>query len=83
MVYFRKAGDYGKQVKHAQPVFFRSEQRMRSLNEAVFHRNDYNSEWRIPDDFFREHFRYEHSTGIYRTDLHYCDIVQFLTVEKL
>ena len=81
MVYFRKAG---KKISQSnETVFFTSESRIKSLNETIFHRNDFNSEWRIPNDFFKEHFKYEHGSGIYRTKMAYKDIEQFLDVQNL
>jgi hypothetical protein len=81
MIYFRKAGK--KITGSNETVFFTSESRIRSLNETIFHRNDFNSEWRIPDEFFKKHFKYEHSSQIYRTILTYKEIEQFLEVQDL
>ena len=58
-------------------VFFQPKNRMKTLADCLWHRNDYETEFNIPYDFFREHFKYEHRTGIYKTKLTYKDIWQY------
>lgn len=47
---------------------------------TIFHRNDFSTLIRLPWPFYRKHFIFERSTGIYRTELTYGEIQQFITV---
>lgn len=52
----------------------------RNATGTIFHNNKYSSVYRIPVEFFKEHFKYERKTNIYRTTLKYGDIKQFREV---
>jgi len=73
MVYFLKAGLPNLLDK----VFFSSRSREKTATPRIYHRNKYSSFWRIPDMFFKRHFKYERWSGIYRTNLRYIDIEKF------
>ncbi len=77
MIYFRIAGDIRRRTGK---VFLQSRNRLKSLNRTIFHRNDWNTDLRIPIESFKKNFKYEHFTGTYRTELCYCDLVDFAEV---
>ena len=73
-VYFIKAGH-----KHDKDrVFLESTDRRKGPDGRIFHNNETTNYIRIPCPFFKEHFKYEHLSGIYRTDLTYGDIRQYI-----
>ena len=54
----------GKRKANEQ-VFLMSEHRCYNQNRPIFHKNDYHTIVKIPDNIFKTHFRYKHSNGIY------------------
>lgn len=66
----------------SERVFFTSDhRRMADLahsQHTIYHRNDWTSLYTIPVNFFRAHFQYDRSAGIYRTDLRYQDVLEYL-----
>ena len=73
-IYFMLAG---RVKNNNDTVFFQSKNRQYTTNFTVCHNNDYSAFYRIPIDFFKKHFKYEHSSGIYRTKITYAEILHF------
>ena len=46
-------------------------------NGTIFHKNDYSNIIALPKAFYKEHFKYDRSTWIYRTELSYGDVKQY------
>ena len=69
---FLKAGKHDHYSRF--DLFLTSENRRKAAKGTVFHRNDYSTVYSFPEDYFRENFKYEHGSGIYRTSLRHCDI---------
>ena len=57
-----------------EDIFMASKHRERSKNYTIFHHNRYTTEFRIPMDVFKENFKYERFSGIYRTKLTWGDL---------
>ena len=55
-------------------IFVTSRHRKNSGNYTIFHHNDSTTEFRIPADVFKANFRFERSSGIYRTKLSFGDL---------
>ena len=66
-IIFAKAGTFYDEER----VFFQSRSRQKSAKYTIYHRNDNTTEWAIPIDIFKRNFKYERSSGIYRTELTY------------
>jgi len=66
-VYFRLAGM--KKHNSLDVVFLQSKNRLKTLSDPIYHRNDRTTELQIPKDEFKKHFSYERFSGIYRTEL--------------
>ena len=79
-VFFDLAGDHSQ---HNDCVFLMSRNRKYSKNAKAYeHRNDYTTHIIFDMEFFKKNFKYDRLNGVYRTDLRYQDIKQFMTVEK-
>ena len=55
-------------------AFVMSEHRKKSGNYEIFHHNDNTTEFRVPADVFKAYFKYDRSSGIYRTKLTFGDL---------
>jgi hypothetical protein len=66
-VHFRVAGM--KKYNDLNTVFLQSKNRLKTLSDAVYHRNDYSTQLQIPHNEFKKYFSFERGSGIYRTDL--------------
>lgn len=51
--------------KDNEPVFLMSLHRTYKANQTIFHHNNYHTVVHIPNNVFKEHFKYNHSSGIY------------------
>ena len=69
-IIFAKAGTF----YDAESVLFQSRARQKSEKYTIYHRNDNTTEWAIPIDIFKQNFKYERGSGIYRTELTYGDL---------
>ena len=78
-VTFLKAGDFSK--VGSELVFLQSRNRV-YRHDTIFHRNDHSTIFRIPSGVFKEHFKYERSSGIYRTALKYKDLTKYTEIVK-
>jgi hypothetical protein len=81
-VYFEKAGN---NKSSCFPVFFQCRQRHYKTNFTIFHNNDYSTFWRIPENFFKQNFKYNPQNHTYDNlnKLTYRDIQQYSTVRKI
>lgn len=77
-VYFAVSGN---KKNNPEVVFLTSRNRLKSFNDNIFSRNDYLTYLKIPKDFYKEHFYFERSSGIYRTRLTWKDLDQFVHIE--
>lgn len=77
-IYFRKAGLIPTNLDN----FFLTSKHRVKVNSTIFHNNDYSTEYRFPVEFFKRHFVYNRSTGIYKTNLCNKDVARFSNVIK-
>jgi len=71
----------GREIPN-DPVFLtsrhREHARLARQRHTIYHRNDWSTIWTIPVEVMKEHFHYDRSSGIYRTDLKYKDIACYM-----
>ena len=73
-VKFTVAGDKTKNKN--DNVFLDSRHRVPSFNRYVeTHRNDHTTRINMTSEFYKKNFKFEKSSGIYRTDLKWQDLI--------
>jgi hypothetical protein len=80
-VYFRVAGM--KKHNDLNVVFLQSQNRLKSLNDSIYHRNDFTTQLQIPQSEFKKNFQFERSSGIYRTKLTWKDVHKKLWITTI
>lgn len=68
-------------IRDNEVVFLTSKQRKYKEGETVYHRNNIHNRVRVPMPIFKEHFKYERSSGIYRTKLRWGTLRHIPNVE--
>ena len=65
----------GNRLRDKYKIFLTSSNRKR-----YNHNNDFETIINLPKEFYQNNFKFERCTGIYRTNLYYKDISQYLDV---
>jgi hypothetical protein len=75
-VNFLKAGRFLPNER----VFLTTHSRQAARGNTIYHRNRYSTVIRIPVDVFRANFKWFPQSGIYRNDLTYSDLADYMEV---
>ena len=75
---FLKAGKFEHMPNDT--IFLQSRNRQYSEPTTVFHHNNFSTYWIFPVEFFKANFKYNHSSGVYKTQLTYFDCNKFAEI---
>lgn len=80
-VIFELAGNQ----RPADRVYLQSRHRKQKMNTTVMHNNSVHTVLRMPQDFFKVNFSFDHTQSVYRNSLTWADLVSagYVTVHKL
>ena len=82
-IHFKVAGNKTLSNQLNNNAFLTSDDRLKSgVDFGKSYYNDTSTYISIPSAFYREHFKYCRSSGIYRTSLQWKHLIEFMQVEQ-
>jgi hypothetical protein len=80
-VLFLVAGNKTAESELNNEVFLQSNNRRYDMKDPfIYHRNDFTTFYYIPMEFYKDNFKYERQSGIYRNDLTYSDLLPYAEI---
>ena len=83
MVFFSVSSDMSLKHNLNRRVFLTSDNRIYSRWASRPHHNDYETRLALPIEFFKGNFFYDRSAQIYRNDIQWKDLAEYMTVISL